>query len=98
MQAVVPVALQEPVGQHAPAPALLFLPCGVEAEVVGRGEGGWVVHGRACNSAARWQKGRLTSRACKRTAAQDWHAEIDALPVIGLYVPCAMARRAEENG
>jgi hypothetical protein len=37
---VVPAALQEPVGQHAPAPALLLLPCGVEAEVVGRGEGG----------------------------------------------------------
>ena len=34
-----------------------------------------------------------TRRACKRTAAQDWHAVEELLPVLGLYLPCAMARR-----
>ena len=44
-------------------------------------------------AAARGAKERQTRRACKRTAAQDKHAEEDELPVLGLYVPCAMAWR-----
>jgi hypothetical protein len=38
-----------------------------------------------------------TRRECKRTAAQDWHAVEEMLPVFGLYLPCSMARRCGEE-
>ncbi len=50
----------------------------------GGGDGCWAGSERA-----------TTRRKCKRTAAHDWHAAENVLPVFGLYLPCAMARRCE---
>ena len=38
-----------------------------------------------------------SERTTKRTAAQDWHAAADVLPVLGLYVPAAQDRHAVED-
>ena len=39
------------------------------------------------------RKGDHARRACKRTAAQDRHMAEELLPALGLYLPCAMARK-----
>jgi hypothetical protein len=51
-----------------------------------KGEGG----GAGCCAGS---KRAITRRSCERTATQNWHAEEDVPPVVGLNVPWAMARR-----
>jgi hypothetical protein len=74
---------------HNGKPLVLYLPCEMARKCGGewfRGKGG----GAGCCAGS---KRATMRRACKRTAAQDRHAEEDVLPVLGLNVPCAMARR-----
>ena len=64
-----------------------FLGCTCPAQWCAGVRGEWLRERQAGRAAARGAKERQTRRACKRTAAQDQHAEEDELPVLGLYVP-----------
>ena len=76
------------------APLVLYVPCGMargcgEERLRGKGAG---------QAAARGAKGRPRAGHAKRTAAQDRHAAEEVLPVLGLYVPCAMERGCGGEG